>query len=237
MSQYSMASPFYTVVLPMATPAQVQAAEAARNKSRCEQSIAMLRSIIINKGINVQFDPIQYFFHVTNMANRISIESNGGLKRSIANLRFGSEGSPIDGRLEGVFFCCTLFRGGLPDRSPYGTERICIPVEYFLNGNPHLFYNSYHEVPGNPVNPVPVHYVVLVLVKDDDPEFSFCEKNLEELPMNNNSFLIIDSLGKRYGCFSNQTCYQQFKLYVEVFVIGDVRLPLWNQVIKTGRHQ
>ena len=231
MSQYSMASPFYTVVLPMATPAQVQAAEAAHNKNGCEQSIAMLRSIIKNKGINVQFDPIQYFFHVTNMANRISIESNGGLKRSIANLRFGSEGSPIHGRLEGVFFCCTLFNGGLPTQSPYGTERICIPVEHFLSGNPRLFYNSYHvvHVPGNPV---PVHYVVLVLVKENfnDPNFLFCLNNLEVLSLTDNPFFMINPLENKFLCFSNQLCYHKFKLYVEVFVVGDVPLPFWDRV-------
>ena len=232
MSQYSMALPFNTVVL---IPAEVQAAEAAaaeaaRNKSGCEQSIAMLQSIIINEGIIVQFDPIQYFFHVTNMANRISIEGNGGLKKRMANLRFGSAGTPIHGNLEGVFFCCTLFNGGLPDRSPYGTERICIPVEHFLGGNPRLFYNSYHVVPGNPV---PVRYVVLVLVQESDPNFLFCMNNLVELDMNNNSFLRMNYFERRYECFSNQLCYNKFRLYVEVFVVGDVplpQLPFWDRV-------
>ena len=185
-------------------------------------------------GIEKYFDSIQYFFHDT--VHRTSIEGDRCLKRSMANLRFGSEGSPIHGRLEGVFFCCTLFRGQLPDRSPYGTERICIPVEHFLSGNPRLFYNSSHKVPGNPV---PVHYVVLVLVKENesDPEFLFCKENLVELPMDNNSFLRLDRSGQIYECFSNQTCFDRFKLYVEVFVVGDVKLPFWDPVIDTGRHQ
>ena len=199
-------------------------------KSQCRKNLEELENKM--DGIQKNFDPIQYFFHVTDGTSRISIERDGYL-RSVANLKFGSEGTPIHGRLKGVFFCCTLFNGQLPTQSPYGTERIRIPVEHFLSGNPHLFYNSYHVTGGNPV---PVHYVILVLVKESDPDFSFCRENLVELPMDNNSFLIIDRSGQRYGCFSNQTCYTTFKLYVEVFVVGDVRLPLWDRVINTGRH-
>ena len=216
--------------------ASVQGAAMMSRKLQCRKNLKELKNRM--DGIEKKFDPIQYFFHVT--AHRNSIEKDGYLKRSIANLRFGSEGSPIDGRLEGVFFCCTLFKEDLPTLSPYGTERICIPVEHFLSGNPRLFYNSYHVVPGNPVNPVPVHYVVLVLVKESDFEFSFCKENLVELPIDNNSFLMIDRSGQRYmyGCFSNQTCYHKFRLYVEVFVVGKVELPesvFWDKVTYSGK--
>ena len=205
------------VSLSMAT--QCTTDVAANNKSKCEESKRKLEQIIIDFE---DFDFIQYFFHATKKEHKAAITKSRRLEKR-TKLKYKE--------LKGVSFCCTVYKGDLPTQSPYGAERICIPVEYFLSGNPHLFYNSCKEEPGNPT----FYYVTLVLVKESDREFSFCKENLVELSMTRNSFLRINRSEKRYRCFSNERCYRKFKVFVEVFVVGDVRLPFWDQVIDTGR--
>lgn len=207
----------------------------------CKESKDKFEKILEDKGVNVEFDSIDYFYHATSKENKKNIERDGCLKKNMARPIRGSKNSPIE-ELEGVFFCGTLSDRKLPKKSPYGTERVCIPVEFFLkNGNPCLFYNSYHVVYCWGVN---IYYVILVLVDKNDPAFSFCNQNLVRLNRRTNPFLRLwvdhSSARERYRCmcFSNSNCNRKFKIYVEVFVVGDVKLPtsaVWHEVQCTGR--
>ena len=204
--------------------------DSTRNKRQCERNKEELEKEIEDNGIEVEFDGIEYFSHATDKESKDAIERSGRLKKKTRLMINNKE-------LHGVSFCPTLFDGDIPTQSPHGDKQVSIPVEHFLSGNPHLFYNTYNVEDGDP----PIHYVMLVLVKESDrDEFSFCEKNLVELSMEDNSFLMIDHSEKRYECFSNSSCYHQFKMYVEVFVIGDVEVPksaFWKDVICTGKHR
>lgn len=161
------------------------------------------------------FDEIDYFYHFTKFENYEAIKKKGVLEAHKADLK--KENSPIDGKLDGVFFCCTLFNRDLPDRSPHGNCRNKIPVEHFLSHKSCLFYNSSRLDQNNGI-----YYVTLVLADNDH---SFCKNKLEKLDMKNNSFLRIDQSKGTYHCFSNQKCFRSFKLYVDVFVVGHVKLP------------
>ena len=181
--------------------------------------------------------PIGVFYHVTKREYKAKIESDGLLKGCKAKLpRSITTGSSRDSHLfrddsplKGVFFCCSLFRGSLPNRSPYGEDRISIPVRSFLHHDPHLFYNSWHSI-------TTVHYITLVLVdKCDYPQqFEYCSKHLKELTMESNDILRINRSKNECTCYHSND-FRKFKAYIEIVVVGDVRLPKWDEVGFTGR--
>lgn len=186
-------------------------------ESKCEVSKSILESKL---DPSILFSEIKYFYHVTkSKCEKQSIQGDCRLIANKAKLRFESEGTPIDGNLNGVFFCCSLFQGCLPDISPHGTERIKIPIGDFLHDNTRLFYNSSHTTNTSSDN---VNYAVLVLVKEDHPDFQFCKDKLAPLDMRNNRFLKLNKENKVYECYPNQA---DFRFYITVFVVGDVELP------------
>ena len=182
--------------------------------------------------------PIDVFYHVTKRKYKAKIESDGFLKGCKAKLpgsiTTGSScDSPLfrdDSPLKGVFFCCSLFRGSLPNQSPYGTERISIPVRSLLHHDPHLFYNSWHSI----TRKCTVHYITLVLVdKCDYPQqFEYCSKHLKELTMKSNDILRINRSKNECTCYHSNNLR---KFNVEILVVGDVGLPEWDKVVCTGR--
>ena len=177
-------------------------------------------------------EPIKYFYRVIEDGKE-EAEKHQLMKRKVADLIRESNGSPIDGKLHGVTFCSTLYRGGLPTTSPYGTDRLIVPIGYFLEGKPHLFFNSWHNTGGNN------NYVVLVLVwEDQTTEYEFCCQNLIELDMSDNPYLQLNAEECKYSCHCSQQ--SDFRLWVEIFVVGDFEIPKearWDTVINTGRHK
>ncbi|KAJ3603986.1 hypothetical protein NHX12_028727 [Muraenolepis orangiensis] len=79
----------------------------------------------------------------------------GGLMRPSLKDNSGSHGSPINGKLNGVFLSCnTEFDTGLPPKdSPYGPLRFQLPAAHLLGPNTNLYfadfycmYTAYHYV-------------------------------------------------------------------------------------------
>ncbi|XP_060080857.1 phytanoyl-CoA hydroxylase-interacting protein-like [Ylistrum balloti] len=65
---------------------------------------------------------------------------------------------------DGVWFCSTLFNGNLPNKSPYGTQRVKIPIEKVfsqLGSSVNLYLGQKAEVSGN-------KYIRLMAVKEGD---------------------------------------------------------------------
>ena len=178
-----------------------------------------------------EYDDINHFYHVTTPDNKDEIVRSGELGANLAQIPHGQLPSAIHEKVSGVLFTCTLvederglgasFGDGrhiLPTASPHGTERIQIPVTY-LGGRPnsHLFYDLSYNIRGQ-------RYVTLVLLEEGDPNYKFCRENMIHLDMANNPFLQLDSDNNRYKC-----CYKE-NLWVEVFVLGSVPIPIWDQV-------
>ena len=120
---------------------------------------------------------------------------------------------------------------GLPKKSPFGTERIKIPITEFACSTIHLFYNWHHRTLSN------VNYVILVLVKESDPKYQYCKEHMIEMDMKSNSILRLDFCQQKF-----EYCHLiEFSLWVEVFVVGDIPLAgirhSWDNVIDAGRHQ
>ena len=199
------------------------------------------------KSVDSTFDTIEVFFHVTTQNRKVEIEKDKLLKRNRAILpecvtQGSSRGSPLyntESQLEGVFFCCSLFQHRLPDRSPYGTDRVKIPVEYLVQDDTHLFYNSWHSITTGRNK---VHYIILVLVdKLEYPkEFKYCSEKLKELNIKRNHILKLNKKKRQYKCYHSES-FREFNPYIEILVVGDVELTSdgisWDSVTETGRAQ
>ncbi|XP_076856729.1 phytanoyl-CoA hydroxylase-interacting protein-like isoform X2 [Brachyhypopomus gauderio] len=97
----------------------------------------------------------------------------------------GSHGSPISGKLEGIFFSCnTEFNTGEPPQdSPYGRYRFRVPAETLFNGDTNLYFADFYCMY------TAYHYVILVLAPRGSPGDEFCSQRLPLLDATNNRFL------------------------------------------------
>ena len=194
-----------------------------------------LDSLTQKLGRYPEYKPITYFYHVTKRSTKASITLTNELRGSMAKMtKAPSNQSPIHYKLSGVFFGCNLDRRSyysLPDRSPFGTERIKIPITEFASSKIHLFYNSHHKTQDT------VYYVILVLVKESDPKYQYCKDHMIELDMETNPILRLDFQRNKF-----EYCHPiGFSLWLEVFIVGNIPLGdishSWDNVTDTGRHQ
>ncbi|KAI7797405.1 phytanoyl-CoA hydroxylase-interacting protein [Triplophysa rosa] len=97
----------------------------------------------------------------------------------------GSHGSPINGKLRGVFLSCnTEFDTGLPPKdSPYGPLHFEIAAERLLNPSANIYFADFYCMY------TAYHYVVLVLAPAGSEGDCFCKSRLPLLDLTNNPFL------------------------------------------------
>ncbi|XP_039403342.1 phytanoyl-CoA hydroxylase-interacting protein-like isoform X3 [Mauremys reevesii] len=97
----------------------------------------------------------------------------------------GSHGSPISGKLEGIFFSCnTEFNTGKPPQdSPYGRYRFEISAEKLFNPNTNLYFGDFYCMY------TAYHYVILVIAPVGSPGDEFCKQRLPQLNSKDNKFL------------------------------------------------
>ncbi|KAL0964706.1 hypothetical protein UPYG_G00327850 [Umbra pygmaea] len=97
----------------------------------------------------------------------------------------GSHGSPISGKLEGIYFSCnTEFNTGKPPQdSPYGRYRFQIQAEVLFNPKTNLYFGDFYCMY------TAYHYVILVLAPQGSPGDLFCKGRLPALDISNNRFL------------------------------------------------
>ncbi|KAM3592119.1 uncharacterized protein V6R79_012897 [Siganus canaliculatus] len=97
----------------------------------------------------------------------------------------GSHGSPISGKLEGIFFSCnTEFNTGKPPQdSPYGPHRFQIRAELLFHQDTNLYFGDFYCMYTS------YHYVILVLAPEGSRGDAFCRGRLPALDRADNSFL------------------------------------------------
>lgn len=97
----------------------------------------------------------------------------------------GSHGSPISGKLEGLFFSCnTEFNTGKPPQdSPYGRHRFEVKAETLFNTDTNLYFGDFYCMY------TAYHYVVLVLAPVGSEGDTFCRTRLPMLDLASNPFL------------------------------------------------
>ncbi|XP_060786646.1 phytanoyl-CoA hydroxylase-interacting protein [Neoarius graeffei] len=109
----------------------------------------------------------------------------GGLMPPSLKDNSGSHGSPINGKLCGVFLSCnTEFDTGLPPKdSPYGPLRFQVSAALLLKPETHLYFADFYCMY------TAYHYVVLVLAPVGSEGDRFCDGRLPLLDLTSNPFL------------------------------------------------
>lgn len=102
----------------------------------------------------------------------------------------GSHGSPISGKLEGIFFSCnTEFNTGKPPQdSPYGPYRFQIQADLLFNRHTNIYFGDFYCMYTS------YHYVILVLAPDGSKGDTFCKRWLPALDSSSNCFLTCTEL-------------------------------------------
>ncbi|XP_033840812.2 phytanoyl-CoA hydroxylase-interacting protein-like [Periophthalmus magnuspinnatus] len=97
----------------------------------------------------------------------------------------GSHGSPISGKLEGIFFSCnTEFNTGKPPQdSPYGPYRFQIQADLLFNQNTNLYFGDFYCMYTS------YHYVIVVLAPEGSKGDLFCKERLPLLDRSSNPLL------------------------------------------------
>ena len=112
-------------------------------------------------------------------------ESAGGRMLPSVKDNSGSHGSPISGKLEGLFFSCnTEFNTGKPPQdSPYGRQRFQVAAEALFNPGTNLYFGDFYCMY------TAYHYAVLVLAPQGSAGDDFCKQRLPALDIADNRFL------------------------------------------------
>ncbi|KAM6956735.1 phytanoyl-CoA hydroxylase-interacting protein-like [Aplochiton taeniatus] len=107
----------------------------------------------------------------------------------------GSHGSPISGKLEGLYFSCnTEFNTGKPPQdSPYGRQRFQVDAGVLFNPRTNLYFGDFYCMY------TAYHYVILVLAPQGSPGDHFCKARLPVLDIADNRFLTCTRAGAGPG--------------------------------------
>ncbi|GCC34054.1 phytanoyl-CoA hydroxylase-interacting protein-like [Chiloscyllium punctatum] len=112
-------------------------------------------------------------------------EHQGQIMQTSIKDNSGSHGSPISGKLEGIFFSCnTEFNTGKPPHdSPYGRYRFQIPASKLFNQNTNLYFGDFYCMY------TAYHYIILVIAPIGSQGDEFCKQRLPQLNIADNKFL------------------------------------------------
>ncbi|XP_071113426.1 phytanoyl-CoA hydroxylase-interacting protein-like [Haliotis cracherodii] len=106
----------------------------------------------------------------------------------------GDPRCPINGRLNGLFFGVTLYRGDLPDMSPFGNTRVIVPLDELFDDSANLYFADFYCKPSRKH----IHYVTLVLTDAGSDADRFCRRHLIQLDPYNNNYLWKDEFSDTY---------------------------------------
>ena len=125
----------------------------------------------------------------------------------------GDPASPINGKLDGLFFMAKNKNGKPPRYSYFGAIRFQVPADTLLQTAPNLYFADFYCMQGS------VHQVTLVMTKPGSKSDDFCRTKLLSLSLTdtqNNPFFF------RSGAqlFTNE----EKKLEVELFYTEDINV-------------
>ena len=157
-------------------------------------------------------------YHVTTEDEKKIVKAKK-LRKSVAHPLPGKSESPIDEmKIQGVYFTLNLAKSSdkLPKTSPYGTERVSIPISNFSGYE--LFFNSYYH---NALYRNLIYYVILVLVKPSHSDYDKISKVLKKLDPSSNDIFPFNSPYRYYDRYKLKDG-KSFNAYFEDFVVGNV---------------
>ena len=185
---------------------------------------------------------IEVFYHVTDVTAKEKIQRQGKLVANVSHQPTSKTASPIDKlEIKGVHFRLNLHRNRdcLPIDSPFGTERVSIPISNLSEYE--LFFNHYNRCNPKTSGGHEVYYISLVLVKPSDDDYDDIKKVLKKLDPKENDFVYFDHKNRTYRYYDfyklnelqpGKKRRRAFNVYYEIAVIGDVLFPVWDSVTK-----
>ncbi|XP_024916402.1 phytanoyl-CoA hydroxylase-interacting protein-like, partial [Cynoglossus semilaevis] len=141
----------------------------------------------------------------------------------------GSHGSPISGKLEGIFFSCnTEFNTGKPPQdSPYGRLRFEVKANTLFNPDTNLYFGDFYCMY------TAYHYVILVLAPKGSRGDDFCKQRLPALDIGSNPFLTCKVVE---GCDGGLMFYHAQDVILEVIYTDPLDLAV-GTVAEISGHQ
>ena len=108
----------------------------------------------------------------------------------------GDQRSPINGRIDGLFFMANLDRNSsnperLPPCSPFGSMRLIVPTQKLFSLTNKLYFSDLFCMKD--------HYVSLVITKAGSQADLYCQSHLLPLDVYNNPYLQLDSSGNVFA--------------------------------------
>ena len=125
----------------------------------------------------------------------------------------GDQASPINGKLNGLFFMAKNVNGQPPRESPFGRIRLQVPAQVLLSHAPNLYFTDFYCMGGR------IHYVTIVMARPDSDADKFCRTRLLPLNLDDNPFLYRSRL-KLFTANRKQLCIELF--YTEDININDL---------------
>ncbi len=171
-----------------------------------------------------KMNPCQYFYRNKSRKyfQQIEDEHRSNMKVRTKDNN-GDPRSPINGALEGLFFCVKV-QGEQNEpvpTSPFGPKRLLVPVEFLLNEAFKLYFTDFYCFGED--RP---HYVTLVMTRPESKADDFCRLWLVEVP-DKNRFLCWDK--------STQKARVSEKIWVEVFYTEDIKISNIPEVNGMGK--
>ncbi|XP_077867119.1 uncharacterized protein LOC144356070 [Saccoglossus kowalevskii] len=164
---------------------------------------------------------VEFLYHATSQTNKELICKDGFLKQHVVEDKFYGPSAPVVG-LKGVFFCATLYNGVLPIRSPYGTERILIPLNAIFDDKCRFFFGSCKRYNNNKI------YIYIVVARHGDWRLMEID-GLKEIDINYNPIFM--KHGYNNFCLFH---HANNNVWTEFLILGDVNadgMP-WDDVEK-----
>ena len=175
-----------------------------------------LKKAAASDRYNTGFLPCPFLYRNRNWGYFTQIHRTDGWMRGTIKDNNGDMASPLNGQLNGLFFCANVNYGSgrPPFASPFGSQRLNIPASVLINYGVSMYFADYYCL-------YRAHYVTLVLAKKGSRADGFCKKNLLQLNLNNNPFLRIAK-----GYYGKITVnITMGGLWVEVFYAHDLNIP------------
>ena len=164
--------------------------------------------------------PMQYLYRNKPTDYFKKIATNGHVMKKYIKDNSGDPKSPINGKLNGLFFMANVDKCTLspPLPSPFGNTRLCIPYAKLLK-RCNLYFTDFYCMRRS------AHYITLVATKQGSASDKFCRKRLPRFdPYEPNRFFFI--LDEHLAMVSQRT-------WVEVFYTEDINLM---RMISRGAH-
>ena len=172
-------------------------------------------------------EKITHLYHCTSAETKQKIQREG-------ILRGGPTREPQESSLarnqdmNGVWFLASLYRGEPHTRSPYGPERIKIPVSMVMTSKTkkkcQLFFESTYMFKRNDN----AQYIRMILANEDSRSLQWCMENLQEVDIAKNPLLCWMTDSDHMEVISSEG--EEVRMYMEVLLLGDLELPQWDTV-------